>query len=473
MGQLRISNSVRLILAMFRIYADIETDFGKGIILILKEQYPDQDVDADPAQVGHKLMNIARKELQQNDQDAFDTIQNFLTYISTGSKYELDEEGKFMTDEEGDRKLRSTPKPFDFTKGSPTWKDALLNIYNNVARKGITRSKKKMRQIREEKSIDEAFGRRTDEGGAEGGEGRMPTPDETSLGKTLDDASALKEFYTLIDQHIPQLKASLPDDERALFELVFDDEIGGFGGDIKENMGQATQFRENYPEVWEKFVSGPGSSGADDEKKLRLKWSAYVGKLRKNLLSGIWDYINDSMKMKDFKKLQDEFFSDYDPSAQERQVEEKEKEKASYQGMRDENNIARLKAKIEKDGKLSDADQKKFDRIKEKIEKAQLDAVNMELYDALKDEDDLTDVEQGQLRDLEKQIEEAKSYFDKIEANAAAGAKGKRQQKNTESDSESDSESDEEASSATASVVATAFHLAGLTHRPLWASPGA
>ncbi|HEY8094510.1 MAG TPA: hypothetical protein VIE65_00255, partial [Methylobacter sp.] len=72
---------------MFRLYAGIESDFGKAILDILRKQYPDQEITESPAAVGNKLMAIARKQLQNSDQDAMDAIQDLLTYLTTGSKF--------------------------------------------------------------------------------------------------------------------------------------------------------------------------------------------------------------------------------------------------------------------------------------------------------------------------------------------------------------------------------------------------
>jgi len=437
--RIHIANSVRLILAMFRLYADIETDFGKAALVLLKRAYPDQKIDADPAQVGHKMMNIARKQLQYNDTDAMDAIQEYLAYVSTGSKFETDEEGnraKFKVDEEGNPVLdeegkpipdpegeyisRVTPDPFDFAAGAETWQEALGNMYSNLRRKGITRSMKKIERGQKERGIDEAFGRRTDEGGAEGGAERMPTSEETLLGKSLDDAAALKEFYTLIDEHIPDLKASMSEDVRAFFELVFDHNIGGFGSDIKENMGQATEFKEKFPEVYQRFLD----KWEGKVKNIGLKWSSYVGDLRKKVLKEIWDYIETEMSNKDYLRLKDQFFSDVDPSAMRRQERQKGEEKGAYQQMRDENSLARLKAKLEKDGKLSDSDQQKFNRIKEKLEKQGVDV-------------------------------------EAIKADPHAGAAGAREKR------------EEEGTSSMASMAITvgmALHLTSLTTRPSWIS---
>lgn len=360
MAPLRVANSIRLILAMFRLYADIEAGFGKAILDILKKQYPDQDVDANPSQVGHKLMNIARKQLQGSDQDAMDAIQELLTYLTTGPKFERDEEGKVVKDPEtGEPMAAKEPKPWDFTKDSDTWQKALDKIYSNLRTTAMGGSMGKMRRRKKERTIEEAFGRRPEGGGApEGGEERMPTGDETLLGKALDDKAAVKEFIDLVDEHIPDLRSALSDDSRKLFDLIFEDEVGDFGSDVKANMGQATALKEKHPELYEANAK---------------RWSGFVGDLRKKLLKEIWDYIETEMSHNDFVRLRDQFFADVDPSAVRKMEREKEEGKASYQRMLDENKVARLKAKLEKEGELSGKDQKDFDRLSNRLKEQGVD----------------------------------------------------------------------------------------------------
>jgi len=229
---------------MFRLYADIEANFGKAILDILKQQYPDQDINEDPARIGHKMMAIARRQLQGSDQDAMDAIQNLLTYLTTGPQWERDESGKIVKDEEGEKVPTQEPKPWDFAKDSNTWQEALNKIYSNLRTTAMGGSMGKMRRKKKERTIEEAFGRRPEGGGApEGGEERMPTEDETLLGKALDDKAAVKEFIDLIDEHKDDMRASFSDDTQKLFDLIFEDEIGDFGSDIKANMGQATALK--------------------------------------------------------------------------------------------------------------------------------------------------------------------------------------------------------------------------------------
>lgn len=341
----RLAASVRLVLAMFRMYADIETQFGKAVLDILKKQYPDQAVDASPAQVGHKLMAIARKQLQGNDTDAMDAIQNYLTYISTGSASVKDEET-------GERSTRTEAKPWDFRKDSPTWEEALSKIYSNVRTHAMSGSMTKSRRKKNERSVDDAFGTRDEGGGApSGGEARIPTPNETALGKALDDHSALREFYGIIDDYLPDLRKSLSPDALKLFDLIFEDDEGSFSSDVKENMGQATALKEKHPDLYEKNAK---------------RWSGFVGDLRKKLLDEIWSFIETHMTPGDYDALKETFFSDVDPSYVRKLEQQKTKGKEDYQRGIDERKVSRLKAQ-QQEGELDPKQKSELERLTKKL----------------------------------------------------------------------------------------------------------
>ncbi len=354
----RIAGSIRLILAMFRLYADIETQFGKVIVDILKKQYPDQDVNEPPGRVGHKMMAIARRELQNNDSDAMDAIQEFLTYISTGSKTVKDEET-------GERTERTESKSWDFAKDWKTWQEALKAIYRNIKTTAISQSKNKMGRKKKEKGIDEAFGRKNDSGGFDDGTDKIPTGDETSLGKALDDKAAIKSFVEVIDDYLPELKASLPPEELVLWELIMEDEIGSFGSDIQENMGQATSLKEKMTEKLPEFV-----------QKNEKRWSGAVGDLRKKLLDSIWKFIDNHMTPGDYDVMKETFFGDVDPSSIRKTERKKEEAKGDYQKGIDERKLARLKAKQES-GEFTDKDQKEMDRLSEKLKASGVDPASV------------------------------------------------------------------------------------------------
>lgn len=365
----RVSASVRLILAMFRLYADIETGFGRAVLDILRKQYPNAKIDINPATVGHKMMAIARREVQNNDSDAYDVLQKFLTYIATGSEW--------VTDDGGQRTKRTESTPFDFTKDSPTWEDALKNIYSNIRLRGIEVSKGKTNRGKKERSIDQAYGSRPEGGGdPEGGEGKMPTPDENALGKALDDQAAIREFMGVIDEHVGDLRNSLPVEQRALFDLIMVDEVGGFGSDVKENMGQATAFKEKL------------EGGSEEEKALYEKnakrWSGFVGDTRKKLLDSIWSYIENEMSNKDFARLREEFFSDTSPEAVRKIEKDKVQGKVDYQRGIDLRKVLRMKEK-EKSGTLSDKEKKSLDSLVKKLE-LELKKEGKTLDEALKSE---------------------------------------------------------------------------------------
>lgn len=347
-----LAASTRLILAMFRLYAAVEDQIGKVVIDLLKRQFPDQVIDMTPSQIGGKLLGIARRELQGNDADAQDAVSEFLTYITVGSQYETDENGRIQRDEEGEPIPRKKAKPFDFTKASATWQEALKKMFSNIRTTAISRSKGKMTKQKKERDIDRAFGKRDESGESSGGEGNIPTDDSSPLGKALDDHASIREFVSLIDEHLPDLQAHLSPDARKLFDLVFEDNIGTFGSDVKENMGQATALKEKHPELYEANAK---------------RWSGFVGDLRKKLLSEIWSYLDNEMSNRDYARLRDQFFGDADPSAVRKQEKQKDADKGDYQKMLDENKVSRLKAKLEADGKLDDKDQKDLDRLTKRL----------------------------------------------------------------------------------------------------------
>ncbi len=332
MFQSGIAPSIRVLVAMFRLIADINTGLGKGLLDLLKKSYPGEKIDLDPQSVGAKLMNIAKKQVQQDETRAQDVIQDFFTYLVS--------------------------KDWDFKKDFPKWQDALDAIYTNVRRRAISESMGTSRKKKREKGVDEAYGQRPEGGGSpEGGEGRMPTDPESALGKALDDKAAIKEFVELIDEHIDDLRGSLSKDARALFDLIFEDNVGSFGSDIKENMGQASALKDKYPELYKEHAK---------------RWSGFVGDLRKSLLEQIWKYLDEYMEPAAYDQLKETFFGDVDPSAVRRMEKKKVEDKAAYQRGIDERKIARFKWK-EEQGKLTPAEKKSFDALKKKLEKDGID----------------------------------------------------------------------------------------------------
>jgi hypothetical protein len=308
---------------MFRIYADIQTDFGKALIDIIKKSFPGQEVSTPAGTVGHKLMAIARGQLQNNDAAAMDAIQDLLTYLSIGSQYET-VDGKIQMDENGQKIRRKDPKTWDFAKDFKTPDEALTAVYRNLKTTAINNSKKKTKLDKAERSIDQAYGTRDEGGGAPSdGEGKMPTPDENSLSKALDDRASLVEFFNVLDDIIPDLRETLSPEEDALFGLIYDDEVGTFGSDIKDNMGQATEFQK-------KLEAGGPDLKAIYEKNAK-RWSGFVGDTRKKLLSKIQDFVENDLNQKQVDALHDMFFSDTTQKDVRKLEKEKEGSKADYQ----------------------------------------------------------------------------------------------------------------------------------------------
>jgi hypothetical protein len=345
-----ITPGVRLAYTIIRLALDIEEGFGRAIIDILKKQYPDQTVDAHPHQVGGKMLAIAKKQLQYNEADAMDSVQDFLTYISTGTEFveEETEDGEIRTIK------RKTAEPWNFRKDFDSWKEALGAIYSNIRRRSITKSKEKFRKKEKETGIQEAFGRRPEGGGVpEGGEGRIPDIDENDISKALDERAAVKEFYDQIGDYIPALRSSLSENTSKLFDLIFIDEVGSFGSDIKENMGQASTLKEKHPELY---------------KANEKRWSGFVGDLRKQLLSEIHNFIENKLPMVDYETLYESFFSDVSPREIEKIERKKIEERELYQRGIDERKFARFKW-MELQGPLSPLDQRSYDNLKKKLKK--------------------------------------------------------------------------------------------------------
>jgi len=343
---------------MFRLYADVNTGFGKALLSLLKKSYPGENIDADPQAVGSKMVNIAKKQLQYSDERAQDAIQDFLEYVIKHNQ--------------------------DFKADFPRWQDALSALYSNLFRRAMSHSMKNTSapcknclgkgkiggvecpkckgkgtiNKRKEKSIDQAYGVRPEGGGTpEGGEAKMPTDPESSLGKALDDKAGIKEFIDVIDEHIDDLKKSLTPDSRALFDLIFEDNVGSFGSDIKENMGQASALKEKYPKMFEKNAK---------------RWSGFVGDLRKKLLDEIWKYIDNNMEPAAYDIMKETFFGDADPTAIRQGEKKKIQDKLDYQRGIDERKIARLKWS-EENGTITPKEKSSYESLKKKLTKEGVD----------------------------------------------------------------------------------------------------
>jgi hypothetical protein len=356
----RVAAPIRFMLAMMRLYAGIESNFGKAVLDILRKQYPDQEITETAGSLGAKLMSVARKQLQGNDTDSMDAIQNFLAYIATGSTHETDDKGVIKRDADGEPVMRSTGKPWDFRKDSDTWQEALRKMFNNLRTTAMSGSMGKSRRKKNERSVDDAFGTRDEDGGAKGnGEGRMPTPVDSELGKALDDHAAAKEFFDAIQEWLPELEKTLSPEEKIIFDSIMEDDIGSFGSDIKENMGHASflkeKFQEQLPDVYAKH-----------EKR----WSGYVGDTKKKLYKKITDFAEEELPESVYDTLYDAHGAD--PKESEKLEQRKEQGKSDYQRGIDERKVARLKAKADGEG-LSPADEEEIARLTKKLKDVGVD----------------------------------------------------------------------------------------------------
>lgn len=387
----KISASIRLIMAMFRLYAALEENWGRAIKDILRKHFPDAKAEINKASdhsIGQKLMAIAMKQTQYNETKAQDAIQDAIMYWSTGTaeynrgaierrdydkamkeyeaaKVKAEGEGKPAPPPPDVKKPKDVklPEPFDFSESGETWEDALNNMYSNLRSRAMSHSMGYTKKEKKERSIDQAYGQRGDEGGApEGGEGRMPTPEVDggvgsagSIGQALDDKTGIKEFVDLIDDALPDLKnffMKRDPDQLKLFELVFDDDVGSFGSDVNENMNQATALKEKHPDLFQKN---------------QKRWSGFVGDLRKKVLAGIAEFVETHLAPGEYEALYDSFFSDTTPRAVEKLEKEKGSAKLEYQQGIDERKLSKWKW-MEQEGKLDDKSKKSYENLKKKLQ---------------------------------------------------------------------------------------------------------
>jgi hypothetical protein len=424
--QTRLSASTRFILAVLRLSADIADGFGKAVIDILRKQYPEMinEMAEDPqyaenpaASIGHKLVAIARKQLQYNEQDAYDAIQDFLVYVMS-SKFDFRAETK-------------KGKP-----GASTWRQALNNIYANLRARAMSHSFKKFKSGKHtdeeryadmlwrrnqviqgnprytwsdeddgdleklgrqlltkkvdlksivptklrrknvrDKSLDEAFGKRGEEGGAaEGGLLRMPqsAKPEDTMGMPIDEMAAKKSFLESLDRLVPDMRRNLPltteklPAQRFLFDFIFEEDGSGtFMPDVKANMGQASAFRDYLEEI--SMRQGPNAQEAKAIlDRYGKRWSGFVGDTRLRLMKSIQDFIEEYSTEEEYEQLWKEFFSDVTPRSVEKLKEGKESEVMKYQRGLDLRKILRMEER-DKLGMLKPKDKADLTKLRKKV----------------------------------------------------------------------------------------------------------
>ncbi len=394
----------RFILAFWTLKASVEEDIGRAVIGILQPQYPDDKITESPSKIGGKLIAIARRELQGSDTDALDAVQDLLT--------------KFIANKTDFTASKAGPGT-----GAKTWRDALGNIYSNMRRQGMSGSFKKhvkgdnsdeekfanllwkLDQIKRgtskitwtpddekqlpalkkkldaakidttkikpeklhrknivPKSIDEAFGKAGEDGAEKsGGEGRLPQGDDTWLGKSLDDQASIKKFFNVIDAALPRLKAKLPPDQAILLDTILegdptDPEADGgiFVNDVNANMNQSRAFKQRLEDA-----------GMSADAARVTKRPAYLGDLRAKLLGNLRKFVESDLKEGEFEALKEEFFSDIDPSALEKQTGEKRKK--TYQHWRDID-FRKRKKMLEQMKEGKDVDLDALDKLQSRLE---------------------------------------------------------------------------------------------------------
>jgi hypothetical protein len=489
----RIANSIRFIFAVVRLrtaydYDVLKRGFGKALLDILKKQFPDQDVDADPYQVGHRMFVKVLKEMQNQPDVTVEIIQDWLKYITTGSdnvrvpvidpdtgKPEKDKKGKPVTKLVPRDLAEHGLDPWDFAKDHKTWQRALNDALANLRLRGITESRKQFekkqveeedpttgekrtveKQRRYERGLEEAFGKRTEEGGREKAEERMPTSDAGMLGKALDNQLAIKQFMEIMEEHAAGMSKAFPYEQRTLFDLIFYDEIGDFQAGTDENMAQASELWKKFNEDANKGVPEAialvkrypcerceagdpyphhDAKGKQVPHKIRGRWSGFVTETREKLLESIGDYIMDHLPKYERDVLRDEFFHDIIPEKVREKGKEKSEAKELEQLKKDVRSIGKYKFKEQAGEKATAKQTKAFKNLSKKLEGEGIDVDKIEPIDPkikfklsddmvipyksekieefiqkikkLEDKDTLTRVEQYELKSLKAKLDRA------------------------------------------------------------------
>lgn len=383
--KLHISSATRFIVAMFRIVAGIEDNFGRTLIQMLEKQYPGQKITKyTGTALGNKMIAIARGQLQGNFDRAYDAVQDYLTYLSTGvgptdSEIKVDADG-FVLDPYGKPKLtkkgekvrpedlrgKTFGQQWNFAKDFEKIEDALGAALRNLKTRAMSYSKTSKNRSKYMGGIDDEFGKRGEDGGApSGGEAFIPNK-SGFLAEALDDQISIQNFVNVIQDSIPDLEESLTPDCRKLFDVIFNDDNGGFGSDISQNMNQASALKAKYPELWEK-----------NEKR----WSGFVGGLRKKLLDEIWDFVNNDLADYEYDILKDEFFKDASPSAIREGERSKGNEKAEYQQGLDERKLSAALWRKE-NGSMKDDDERVINQLSKKLKDQGIDVSKIPLVEA-------------------------------------------------------------------------------------------
>lgn len=92
----------------------------------------------------------------------------------------------------------------------------------------------------------------------------------------LDDQADIVAFMEEFGRIIPDFVNGLSEAEKALFDVIFNDGVGSFSQDVKQNMNQGSAVREKYPDLYEK------------NKK---RWSGFVYDTRKKLFNKLQDFL--------------------------------------------------------------------------------------------------------------------------------------------------------------------------------------
>jgi hypothetical protein len=105
-----------------------------------------------------------------------------------------------------------------------------------------------------------------------------------------DEKVDVLDFIKELEEELPFLVETLTADEKALFDVVFNDDNGTFKPDISQNMNQSAALKEKYPDLY---------------KRNAKRWSGFVGDLRKKLFSKVEKFMTEKTSPGMFDSMAD------------------------------------------------------------------------------------------------------------------------------------------------------------------------
>jgi len=421
-------------------------DFGNSLIAVLqRNSFLGEFANDSPESIGRRLISIAKYQLAGNLQKAYDAIQDLLKYYVT-SDYDFtkraDNINQAILKVFGDLKSRSMSRSkserqykhkSDIDEMSALlWKKNKVeskSLFKGIPIKWTSKDEQRFRSLgeklkgdgidssiitpkppdmtseRKEEFAEEAFGTRSDSGVSEGGIDKIPEGAQKFLeigDAEVDTLSGEKHFIKILQSHFPEIKSTLDDKEKLLFELIVEQGSGFY------NSAKEIKKKDGTTEIVESKKKWSGSLLPGEEHNMNLggawkeacllenpTWVSWyqdrpgrLTKLREVLLDKIQSYLDNKLPKEDYEVL----YSTWNTSGG--KVIDKDLERFQYERGRLERKKQKLEESITTRG-LSPQEEAEIERYNDKF-------ILEDEYGKLKYYDDIRELTHKEERRLEE-----------------------------------------------------------------------